>query len=109
MTDRGYVPTIRQVPDLADVEFWREDDFPFTLTFTDPETGDPLDLSSHTLSATIGDQTATLDETDAATGVIVVSLDDTQTAAFTGETWRFRWTLNDRTRTVIAGEARALS
>lgn len=85
-----------------DLSIYRGDDYQHTLTFyTDTAQTTRKDLSTHTsFTAKIKTQpdgstlaTFTVTTTNAATGVIVLSLSNTTTAALTSDGyWDFQWT-----------------
>ena len=68
-----------------DLVVYQGEELPLTLTFTDPLTGDPMDLSGGTFAARLwingnaSVATPTVDDTDAATGVLIVELSATDT------------------------------
>lgn len=97
-------------PGVLDYTVVQGDDFVDTYTIT--ENAAELDMSAYTLAATVNSSALpapvpmTVDTTDAASGIVVVSLTDTQTSALTVglHDWDFQWTDNDgKIRTVLAG------
>lgn len=101
-------------PATLDIRIYRGDDFDLVLTFVD--NADPpaaLDMSDGTWRAQIRRRpnyavaSFTVDETDAPTGVLVVSLDkaDTELLVHDAYSWDLEQTLTDGyRRTLLAGK-----
>lgn len=73
-------------PAIYDIDFTQADDFLVTITFTDEDDASK-DMSDQTFTATIKEDYETskswdwtIDDTDSATGIVVFSLDDADTA-----------------------------
>jgi hypothetical protein len=101
--------TVKILPAKLGYKITRGDDFADPITFT--EDGDPIDVSARTYTAQIrrtteGEVEATMsvDMTDAATGVIVLTLADSITEDMDGS---YVWDLEQDTagvlRTILAG------
>lgn len=90
--------TFQQVPGELNIELAVGDDLSLPLQFS-------TSLAGYTFSADMGGQTPAIDSSQAASGLIVLSLTYAQcTAINKRETdWWFKWTVGGLTRTVFIG------
>jgi hypothetical protein len=105
---------LAQLPGALDLRIYRGDDSNFQVTMTDTESGDPLVLPTTGWRAQVRLDTAvtseilfslTVDASDAATGVIGLSVVGSDTAELEGPVF---WDLEntDLDRTYLAGKIR---
>ena len=103
-----------------DIEFPRGNDYQHQLTIVDPSTPPvPVDVSGATFVAQIRryvtppaattDATFSVDMTNAAVGVVMLSLSDTVTGALGGTyAWSVKMTTGANTRTILVGTAKSV-
>lgn len=104
---------LAQLPGELHLTVWRGDSPNFQVTITDTESGDPMVLpttgwrSQVRASTTSADVlfTITVDATDAATGVLVLSVDGADTAAVTANAV-YDLENTDLERTFLSGKFR---
>lgn len=92
------MPSLEQIPGRLDVKVTLGDDLVLPLQFN-------IALTGYTFAAAIGGQTPTIDSSQAASGLIVLSLSEAQTTALgvCSVKWWFQWTVASVTRTVLSG------
>ena len=90
--------TFEQTPGELDIRLAVGDDLSLPLQFS-------ISLAGYTFSADMAGQTPAIDSSQAASGLITLTLTDTQCAAIGRRTaeWWLKWTTGGVTRTVLAG------
>lgn len=105
---------LAQLPGALDLTIYRGDNTNFRVTLTDTESGDPLELPTTGWRAQVRVQrasedvlfTITVDATDAATGVVDLSIAGADTGAVTVDSAFWDLENTDTDRTYLAGKVR---
>jgi len=87
-----------QTPGELNITLAAGDDLSLPLQFS-------ISLAGYTFAADMGGQTPTIDSSQAASGLITLTLTDAQSSLIKPRTskWWFKWTNGSNTRMVLAG------
>lgn len=105
---------LAQLPGALDLTIYRGDDTNFQVTITDTESGDPLELPTTGWLAQVRVDkdsatvlfTITVDASDAASGVLVLSIDGADTGSVTDDSAVWDMENTTQERTYLAGKIR---